>query len=233
MNGKEVAVLGSKVKTCADPADMENCSIFALGAAVPLPIKLPGMDEDEFKRWGGTVFNTRNPYASKEATERSKNPRILSAPMWDRATATVGEEVTLSVNVTNQYQGANVYFTIWKDGADRDKDMPVGKVYGHHDNGKAEAKWRYMHIEDPENPTTEKPKFIFTAKSFKCKEVKSGSIEIGRIIETVATDDYGNILKDHDCAFQFDNGEIIKVKSDSEGKAKVEDAPFCGYSLIR
>ncbi|MDY6970092.1 MAG: PAAR domain-containing protein, partial [Spirochaetota bacterium] len=61
VNGKEVAVLGSKVKTCADPADMENCSIFALGAAVPLPIKLPGMDEDEFKRWGRYSLQYQKP----------------------------------------------------------------------------------------------------------------------------------------------------------------------------
>ncbi|MDY6970093.1 MAG: hypothetical protein SVR08_15750 [Spirochaetota bacterium] len=156
---------------------------------------------------GGTVFNTRNPYASKVATERSKNPRTLSAPMWDRATATVGEEVTLLVNITNQYQGANVYFTIWKDDADRDKDMPVAKVYGHHDNGKAEAKTRFR-VSEMDSEVDES-KFIFTEKSFLCKEVESGSITIKKVKPEFSDQKW--MLKD-------ENGNETEVN-----KAKVGD----------
>jgi phage baseplate assembly protein gpV/uncharacterized Zn-binding protein involved in type VI secretion len=41
VNGKEVAVLGSKVTTCNDPSPQETCSIIAIGLAPKLPIEIP------------------------------------------------------------------------------------------------------------------------------------------------------------------------------------------------
>jgi hypothetical protein len=43
----------------------------------------------------------------------------------------------------NQHENAGVTFTIWKEGADREKDMPVARLQAQNKGGKAEVQWRY------------------------------------------------------------------------------------------
>ena len=143
INGKEAAVLGSMVKTCNDPRDQETCTIIAVGAPVILPIMMPGMDPDQFKKDGGTRFNTRDPVTTMDkVTNWYKQPKLAN-PQWSTDKAVTGEEVTLTVKLTEQYEYANVTFKIWEDGADREKDMPLAVLKGRNMEGKAEVKWRH------------------------------------------------------------------------------------------
>jgi uncharacterized Zn-binding protein involved in type VI secretion len=158
INGKEAATLGSMVKTCNDPQPQETCSIIAVGVPVILPIMMPGMDPDQFKKDGGTRFNSQNPVTTKAATPNQDKQPKLQNPKWSVDRATVGEEVTLSVSCSDQYENANVYFLVWPDGADTTKDAPVAKLSGQNKGGTAEAKWRYtmkgFEFETPEeNPS--------------------------------------------------------------------------------
>ena len=143
INGKEAAVLGSMVKTCNDPQDNETCTIVAIGAAVPLPIMVPGMDPEQFKKDGGFIVNTRNPMAKPGKPRPQDVQRSLQNPKWSSAKAKTGEEVTLSVDLVNQHENAGVTFTIWEEGADREKDTPVAKLKAQNKGGHAEANWRY------------------------------------------------------------------------------------------
>ena len=79
VNGKEVAVLGSKVTTCSDPMPQETCSIIAIGMAPKVPIEIP----------------VTNPI-----------DRSVINPKWDKAKATIGEKVKLQVELKNQYEYA-------------------------------------------------------------------------------------------------------------------------------
>ncbi|MCP4136202.1 MAG: hypothetical protein GY754_34850 [bacterium] len=141
VNGKEVAVLGSMVKTCGDPMDMETCSIIAAGAAVFVPIVIPGLEYAYDKQMGGTQMNTRDPIAKAASPEQGKTPS-LSSPKWNPEEVEVGEEVALEVSLTDQYDNANVKFSVWAEDADRAKDVPIKKLFGSNKGGKAEASWR-------------------------------------------------------------------------------------------
>jgi uncharacterized Zn-binding protein involved in type VI secretion/phage baseplate assembly protein gpV len=143
INDKEAAVLGSMVKTCNDPQPQETCTIIAVGAPVILPILMPGMDKDQFKKDGGTRFNTATPITTMAKTEQSRKQPTLQNPQWSSEKAVVGEELTLSVDLEDQYDNANVTFKIWEDGADQEIDMPVAVLKGQNKDGKAEVKWRY------------------------------------------------------------------------------------------
>jgi hypothetical protein len=107
----------------------------------------------------------------------------------------VGEEVTLSVSLTDQYENANVYFCVWPDGADTEKDAPLVKLASSNKGGKAEAKWRYIYVHDPKHPLTAKPKFVFIAKSYRCEEQRSGSIEWGDDLTIKMVNNFGEPIK--------------------------------------
>jgi len=77
VNGKEVAVLGSKVTTCNDPMPQETCQIIAIGTAPKVPIEIP----------------VTNPI-----------DRHVINPRWDKAKATIGEKVRLQVELINQFE---------------------------------------------------------------------------------------------------------------------------------
>ena len=119
-------------------------------------------DKDEFKRCGGFVINTRNPIAKPGGKLMHEDIRTLSNPKWSKTKSKVGEEVTLSVNLKDQYNGANVYFSIWESGADRDNDMPLGKVVRRNKDGYAEAKTKFY---KPEKDSEENEVKFFLLQS--------------------------------------------------------------------
>uniref|UniRef100_UPI00069FD3FD PAAR domain-containing protein n=1 Tax=Spirochaeta cellobiosiphila TaxID=504483 RepID=UPI00069FD3FD len=223
INGKEAACLGSMVKTCSDPQDQETCTIVAAGAAVPLPIMLPGMDPDQFKQDGGTIFNVENPIASKEAAEASRQERSLSSPSWSVTSALIGEEVTMSVSTSNVPDMSVVHFTIWDQNADQETDSPEKKVWARVEGGQAEAKWIYSFQADPQNPLTEKPKFIFTAKCFKCERIASDTVEMGDKIKMVFTNQFDNPLSNLSIKLIHDSGDEITGTTDDDGVLELED----------
>jgi hypothetical protein len=63
-------------------------------------------------------------------------------------------------------------------GAHPERHRPVEPLGTHHTGGTAGAEWMYRYKHDPENPLKEKPKYFFTANGVRCKEVKSGNVEI-------------------------------------------------------
>jgi type VI secretion system secreted protein VgrG len=222
INDKEAAVLGSMVKTCNDPQDQETCTIIAVGVPVILPILMPGMDPDQFKKDGGTVFNSGQPVTTKAKTQQADKQPKLQDPKWNPESARVGEEITLCVDCVDQYELANVTFTIWEEGADREKDSPVAVLKGRNVDGKAKARWRYHYIHNPNKPLTEKPTFIFTAKSFRCDEVESGSVEIYDIITLFVAYDTGDDLDCKIKVIQADGSESTYTP-DSNGKVDISD----------
>ncbi|MBN2440532.1 MAG: hypothetical protein JXJ04_04285 [Spirochaetales bacterium] len=221
INGKDAAVLGSMVKTCNDPQPQETCTIIAVGAPVILPILMPGMDEDQFKKDGGTRFNTATPITTEAKTQQSKKQPKLQKPEWSSDTAVIGEEVTLTVELVDQYDYANVTFTIWADGADKEKDSPEAVLKGQNIDGKAEVKWRYKYIEKSDNPLKEKPKFIFTAKSFRCEKVESGTLEWGQDLIIDVMDIYGVPLKNAKYTLIGPDGK--EQEGDTGDNGKIEE----------
>jgi hypothetical protein len=218
INGKEAAVLGSMVKTCNDPQPQETCSIIAIGVPIILPIMMPGMDPDQFRKDGGSRFNSQNPVTTKAATpNQDKQPR-LSNPKWSVDRANVGEEVTLFVTCVDQYENANVVFSVWKDGADTEKDRPVAKLTAPNKGGKAEAKTR---LHEPEMAADDdKLNYIFTAKSYRCEEVKSGNVSIEKIkpeysdLKWYSISDPKDSNTKEEQIKEFEAGKKIKLKAD-------------------
>ena len=171
VNGKEVAVLGSKVTTCNDPMPQETCSIIAIGRAANLPIEIP----------------VTNPI-----------DRHVINPRWDKAKATIGEKVKLQVQLVNQFEYITVEYKIYPEGADPKKDQPVQKLYGRNEGGKSEVEWDFKHIEDPNKPLTEKPKYFYTAESFGCPQVTAGNVEFGAKIDLECVSKYETLMKKTD-----------------------------------
>lgn len=222
IDGKEAAVLGSMVKTCNDPQPQETCTIVAVGASVALPIMPPGFDPEQYKRDGGFRINMRDPVAKPGQPNSLTDERSLSSPQWSTDSALVGEEVTLSVNVQSQQglRGA-VQFKIYPDGADPEVDPPVATKAVRKESGKAEAKWRYQYIPDPDNPLDAKPKFFFEAWAFGCDKVKSGNVEMGVNLQFIVLADNGERVKDISYEIEEANGNINKGETDSNGAGEL------------
>ncbi len=232
INGKEAAVLGSMVKTCNDPQPQETCSIIAIGVPIILPIMMPGMDPEQFAKDGGTRFNSQSPVTTKAATPNQDKQPKLSNPKWSADKATVGEEVTLTVDCADQYENANVVFSVWKEGADTEKDQPVAKLTAPNKGGKAEAKWRYVYVHDPKNPLKAKPKFEFTVKSYRCEEKKSGSIEWGADIVFKLINNYGQPICNIRYTLKDPAGNEIEGNTGNEGKVEKKNQIPGEYQLL-
>ena len=191
INGKEAAVLGSKVKTCNDPMPDETCKIIAIGVSPKLPIEIP----------------VTNPI-----------DRSVTNPKWDPPKPKLGDKVKLKVQLKNQYEYAGVEFKVFPEGANVQTDQPLQKIYGRNEGGKAEVEWLYDYNNDPNYPYTEKPKFIYTAESFGCKQVKAPAVEYGAEVDVKCVNVFGDLMKQVDyelvCSTEKgkspDNGIILK-----------------------
>ncbi|SIR13451.1 PAAR motif-containing protein, partial [Alkalispirochaeta americana] len=173
INGKEAAVLGSMVTTCNDPRDQETCSIIAAGAAVKLPILLPGMDRERFEQDGGTVFNTGDPLAGPDALERAREPRSLDGPGWSQSRSMRGDEVNLSVSITGAPEGEPVMLSIFREDQG---DVPVAKVPGRNQAGTVTVSWRPGVPDDRED--REEASLFFRATAYRCQAVESGIMTV-------------------------------------------------------
>ncbi len=225
INGKEACTLTSQATSCNDMGMQNHSTVIAVGAAVVLPIMMPCADPASFERDGGFMFNTRDPISKTDPNEPDKHPKLTS-PQWGSSTAKVGEEVTLSVSTTDLYENATVYFTIWADGADRTKDEPVKKVLGTNVGGKAEATWTWFYRpEEWPEPFTAKPKFVFTADSFKCAQVESSGVEMGDELSiTVYKPDGSKATNSKYIAILPDRSRR-EGATDTNGKIELKDLP--------
>ena len=151
--------------------------------------------------------------------------------VMSKSSAKVGEEIILEANLSDQYDNAGVDFKIYKDGADVEKDKPVAIVKGQNKGGKAEAKWRYNYVHDPENPLTKKPKFFFQAWSFKCEKKKSGNIEFGEDLICEIMTSTGQIVKNLKYTLYKTDGSTKEGNTGEEGKIEEKDLIPGSYTI--
>ncbi len=230
INGKDACVLGSTATSCDDTNAPDGCKIVAMGATVVLPIKMACIDDLTYQQDGGFMINTRQMEAPAYHPMRGKSPK-LSSPQWGATTAKVGEEVTLEVNVSELYEGANIYFTIWKEGFDPAVDVPVAKLTGRNDGTKAVGRWK-ANMPNPDSDE-DKAKFVFTAIAFKCAEVQSNALEVSRFILkiTLKNSETGNLMPHAEYEVRFEDGSIRKGKLDEDACAIEKDVPDCKYEI--
>jgi hypothetical protein len=131
----------------------------------------------------------------------------------------VGEALKLSVSCNaDTEEGAGVIFKVYPDGADPGYDQPVAELPSRNGGGKAEAEWTYRYEHDPENPLKEKPKYFFTANGQRCKEVKSGNVEIGQKINIKVRNSSGERQNDIHYEIYGSDGSCIAGVTDEEGR---------------
>lgn len=83
INGKEAAVIGSKVTTCNDVGARNNSMIISIGSAMPMPAIINPLNTEEYNR---------------EREQNSKKPKLQNV-RWSKTSAEEGEEVELCAGV--------------------------------------------------------------------------------------------------------------------------------------
>ena len=136
-------------------------------------------------------------------------------------TPDIFEMIALNVQLKNQYEGANVKFKIFPEGADVNNSRPLATVWGKNEGGKASAEWKYKFVYDPNKPQKAKPKFIFTAESFGCANVKADIVKFGAEIDIICADVFGQEMKDADYKL-YNEGK--SGKTDGKGKVSEKNA---------
>jgi hypothetical protein len=112
------------------------------------------------------------------------------------------------------------------------KDQPVQKLYGRNEGGKSEVEWDFKYIKDPNNPLTEKPKFIFTAESFGCAKVESGAIEIYADYTVEVRDIAGKLIVNTDCEVITADGSKRNTGTDGNAILELKDVVPGDFEII-
>jgi uncharacterized Zn-binding protein involved in type VI secretion len=157
INGKEAAVVGSKVTTCNDNGAKDNSTILGSGTSMPMPVIL-------------------NPKNAPEGDKEEKHPEFTQVK-WSKTTVKEGEEIELTAVVKDIADGNSITFQIWKKGQDPDSNRASWAVRGELQGGSAVAKWVYELPAGEEVPE-EDPEFFFTAHSAWCPYKKSGNLTV-------------------------------------------------------
>jgi hypothetical protein len=135
-------------------------------------------------------------------TVELKRPELSEAKWLDKDgnsadKGLVGEPLKLQVSCNaDTEEGAGVIFKVYPDGAEPGQDQPTAELVSTNEGGKAEAEWTYRYKHDPDNPLKEKTKYFFTVNGQRCKEVKSGNVEMGMDIDIEILDEFGNTVSD-------------------------------------
>jgi hypothetical protein len=169
-------------------------------------------------------------------TVELKRPELSGGPEWqDREGASadkglVGEALKLSVSCNEDMdEGAGVTFRVYAEGADPKRDRAVAELASRNSGGVAEAEWTYHYRHDPENPLAEKPKYFFTANGNRCKEAKSGNVEIVKNYRIIVQDGEA-VIADTDCTVALSDGKSRNTRTNGDGLIELnEEVP--GVSL--
>jgi hypothetical protein len=130
-----------------------------------------------------------------------------------------GEALKLRVSCNGDTEeGGGVIFRVYGEGADPERDRPVEEIGSENKGGKAGAEWTYRYKHDPENPLKEKPKYFFTANGVRCKEVKSGNVEIGMEIDIPVCFEDGESAEGLEWKLTGADGAEESGTTDSTGK---------------
>jgi hypothetical protein len=128
-----------------------------------------------------------------------------------------GEVLKLGVRCNGDMEeGAGVTFRVYEDGMDPERDEAVEEIGAENRGGKAEGEWTYHYRHDAENPLTEKPKYYFTANGQRCKEVRSGNVEMGMDYFLLIKIE-NEIIIDKDCEVKLSDGTTEYAKTDKNG----------------
>jgi hypothetical protein len=157
-----------------------------------------------------------------------RRPEITSCEWKDgEGSATgkglAGETLKMSVSCNEDMEdGAGVTFRVYKEGADPERDKPEYEIGSKNEGGTAEAEWTYTYKHDPEKPLTEKPKYFFTVNAQRCKEAKSGNVEISRNYVIYVRNE-GGAVKNTTCTVALSDGSMEEISTDDEGKISLDE----------
>ena len=120
--------------------------------------------------------------------------------------------IALNVQLKNQYEGANVKFKIFAEGADVNNSRPLATVWGKNEGGKASAEWKgFLHPDAKTGKMPKEAKFVYTAESFGCAKVQAGNITVKK-----AMPEFTNLK------WMMDDKEISKAYIGNKVKLKAE-----------
>jgi hypothetical protein len=152
----------------------------------------------------------------------------LSGPEWQDLEGKgadkglVGEALKLSVSCNGDMEeGAGVTFRVYQEGADPKRDRAEAELASGNRGGKAEAEWTYQYRHDPEKPLTEKPKFYFVATGRRCREAKSGNVEISKNYRILLEVDE-NVLANTKCKILLSDNTMENGITDENGVIKLD-----------
>jgi hypothetical protein len=129
----------------------------------------------------------------------------------------VGETLKLEASCNGDMEeGAGVTFRVYKEGANPKRDEPEYEAGANNKGGKAEAEWYYEYRHDAENPLKEKPKFFFTVNAQRCKEAKSGNVEIGMNYRIQVKEERKEIANTS-CEVSLSDGSTENAATDGNG----------------
>jgi phage baseplate assembly protein gpV len=230
INDKEACTLGSTATSCNDVGMQDHSTVIAMGMPAILPIMMDCIDERTYKQDGGFMINTRDLISNAPPSQLNKKPS-LNNPRWSSSSAKIGEELSLEVSSTDLYEGAAVYFEIWQEGYDPQKDKPLAKKQGNNKGGKAKINWTWYYRESEwPKPFTEKPKFVFTAGAFKCKDVESSAVEMGMDVKIEVLDTDGEAFDKGN--YELRMGDTVVEGSLSNGMIEETDLIPGEYTLF-
>jgi hypothetical protein len=135
----------------------------------------------------------------------------------------VGETVKLQVSCKDMEENTPVIFRVYKHTDNPKYGKPAEELQGYNKEGIAQQEWTYRYRHDPDNPLTEKPRFFFTTSSPRCKEEKSGEIEVGMKIDILVCNLSGKCLAELDYVIKGADGTEIKGKTTDSGNIYTTD----------
>jgi len=194
------------------------------------PVKADGIPPEEDPKYYFTVHSAWcRQMKSGNLTVKLKRPEITKCEWHEGEGKTtekglVGEALKMVAACNGDMEdGAGVIFRVFEEGADPKSDKPVYEAGAENHGGKAEAEWTYKYKRDPDNPLTEKPKYFFTANAHRCKEAKSGNVEISATLRVYVYREPEKPLKDVEVAIQGSGDNGFKVATDAEGYIERKD----------
>ncbi len=169
---------------------------------------------------------------SGNATIELKRPE-LSNPKWqdkdgaDTNKGLVGETLKLCVDCNaDMEEGAGVVFNIY----DKNGNW-IDERGGENKGGKAEAEWVYHYKHNPDNPLTEKPKFMFKAKANHGVKTESGEVEIGQKLYVEIVTPLGDSAGVTEYTLYLPD-ETVEDKTEEDGIIEKEDLIPGIYGLV-
>lgn len=199
IDGKEAAVIGSKVTTCNDVGARNNSTIISIGSAMPMPAIINPKNTEEYER------------ERREA--ENKNPKFSSVK-WSKTSTEEGEEVELTANVQDIADGNMVTLQVFREGKGPEDSVAMAKFPLSVKGGSVSAKWHYRADQSGMPPESD-PRFVFTAHCAWCNfEKSSNSLEVKLIRPEITKAEWQD--KDGGSTSKGLVGETLKLHAETK-----------------